>query len=182
MCIRDSGKPATHPEPSPHSILTPQVTARSRALQVTARSRTQSKPSQKVHQPKILEKVELADEYGEYCKSVIIPEPVKSLEEHKTLAVGKRGVKSEKKTKGANTATQKSAGRGAEDSILSMSMAGGKLYSIPEEGISSGNYRRIAAVSKRRERKNKVRSNGGGKHGRKQPKGCGCATPAALMT
>ena len=147
-----SGKPATHSEPSPHSNVTPQAPARVRALQVTARSRIQSKPSQKVHQPEILEKVELADKYGECCKSVVIPEPAKLLEERKTLAVGMREVNG-KKTGGANTATRKSAGGGAEDSVLSTSMAGGKLYSIPEEGVSSGDYRKIAAVSKRRERK-----------------------------
>ena len=81
-----------------------------------------------------------------------ISEPVYPLEEHKTLAVSKRGI-SGGKTRKVNTETQKSAGGGAEDSILSMSVAGGKLDSIPEEGISSENYRKIAVVSKRRERK-----------------------------
>ena len=64
-----SGQPATRPEPSPHSILTPQVTARSRALQVTARLRTQPKPNR-------------------CCRSVhpsVIKEPEYLFEEHKTL-------------------------------------------------------------------------------------------------
>ena len=123
-----SGQPATHPEPSPHSILTPQVTARSRALQVTARLRTQPKSSQKFHGPKILEKVDLADRC---CKSVnpsVIKEPEPLPEEHTTLADFQREVSGERR-KGANTQAQRSADKGE------------KYDSISEE-VSSGNCRK----------------------------------------
>ena len=119
---------------------------------MTARSRTQPKPSQKLHEWRILEKVDLACRccQSETLTPSVIVNPEYQLMEHKTLAnKNQREAPGERKRR-ANTQAQRSAGGGAENPNLRAAAAD----HISEEEISSENcVKKIAVVSERRGQK-----------------------------
>ena len=92
---------------------------------MTARSRTQPKPSQELHDGRILEKVDsLACRccQSETLDPSVIVNPEYPLMEHKTLAHFQRELPGERRRR-ANTQAEKSAGEGAENIEFSTAVA-----------------------------------------------------------